>query len=142
MWRRPLMLGGCLAVGVGVAACASAAGDDSALSADRGSCERQRVLVSAPALDHGWSTACWEPTEAPETVAARAALDTGQVSDSEAHILAQFAVFSPSGEPCLDLVAVPPSARERSEGRTALSATSALAAWGGLPTAHRCGGDA
>lgn len=142
MCRKLLTLGGCLAVGVGVAACTPAVGEDAALSVDRGSCERQRVLTNAPATEQGWSTACWERTEDPEEVAARAAVDTGRVSDSEAHALGKFAVFSPSGEPCLDRVAVPPSARERSEGRTALSATSALAAWGGLPTAHRCGGDA
>lgn len=142
MCRKLLTLGGCLAVGVGVAACTPAVGEDAALSVDRGSCERQRVLVSAPDSEQGWSTACWERKEDPAAVAARAALDTNRLSDREAHSLAKFAVFSPSGDPCLDRVAVPPSSRERSEGRAALSAASVLAAWDGLPTTLRCGGDA
>lgn len=142
MWRNSLRLASCLGAAVGTAACTPAVGEDAALSVDRGACERQRVLVSAPEAEHTWSTACWERTEEPEEVAAGAALDTGEVAEPEADALARYAIFSPAGEPCLDRVAVPPSARERPDGVKALHTASSFAGWDDLPAEHRCGGDA
>lgn len=142
MWRNLLLLAGCCGTAVGTAACTPAVGEGVALSVDRGSCERQRVLVSAPETEQGWSTACWERAEDPELVAVRAALDTGEVTESEANALARYTIFSSSGEACLDRVAVLPSARERSDGHTALHTASVFAGWDDLPVEHRCGGDA
>lgn len=135
-----------VAVGVGVAGIAVASGaSEQVLSEDRGECAQTRVRV----YGEQFSTACWEDAKAFPSQAVSAAivdsgaLDASVVAYADAQKLPAYAVFSPEGTPCLDVVAVPPGARDRWEGRAAERAADALAAWDGLPDENRCnGGDA
>lgn len=131
-----------VAVGVGVAGIAVASGaSEQVLSEDRGACAQTRVRV----FSEEFSTACWEDAKTFPSQAVSAAiidsgaLDAGAVAYADAQKMPDYAVFSPEGTPCLDVVAVSAGARDRWEGRAAQRAADALAAWDGLPAENRCG---
>ena len=133
------------AVGAGAAGIAVASSaSEQVLSEDRGACAQTRVRV----FSEEFSTACWEDAKAFPSQAVSAAiidsgaLDAGAVAYADAQKMPDYAVFSPEGTPCLDVVAVSAGARDRWEGRAAQRAADALAAWDGLPAENRCGGGA
>ncbi|MDV2419384.1 hypothetical protein RAE03_06265 [Corynebacterium tuberculostearicum] len=145
MWSRKTAgaAAAMVAVSGGMAACGVATGTQAVLSDDTGECSRTRVIV------HGtdFHTACWEDDDFPaqrvaEAIVASGAMDDGVISYADAQAMPDFAVFSSAGNPCLDVVAVPPNGENR-EGNAAQRAAEALGSWDDLPEKNRCaGGDA
>lgn len=146
--RSPRTLGvvaGVVVMSGGMAACGVATGTQATpLSDDTGECALTRVIV----YDEELQTACWDdkgsfPAErVAESLSASGAVSAGAVAYADAQELPDHAVFSSAGNPCLDVVAVPPNDESR-ERQAAQRAADALAAWGDLPEENRCnGGDA